>query len=302
MDGYVIGVDIGATNIRVGLIGKELSAIRMETAVTRSFNNADEMFGEIFRMAERVDPQKKAKKIGIALPVPWNDQTKIIKDADNIPVLDGIRIEYIQSCFPGLEVSFDNDVNAAGLLEAEKGAAAGKSYSLYMTVSTGIGMGVYYKGQMIRGDNGYAGEAGRMIIGQASEEEGTKEMTLESLCSGRALDARSKLIYGESADAEYLFKKFKDKEKMAVKVIYDWIEHFSSAVASIIQLMDPGAFVLGGAVICRNPWLIDEINHKIKGKLYANLRGKIKLGICAFGGEAGVIGAGYMALNQAKKQ
>ncbi|MEF7564062.1 ROK family protein [Bacillus infantis] len=301
MNEYVIGVDIGATNIRVGLIGKELSVIRMETAVTRSFKTADEMFGEIFRMAERVDPQKNAKKIGIALPVPWNEQTQVIKDADNIPVLDGIRIEYIQSCFPGLEVYFDNDVNAAGLLEAEQGAAAGKSYSLYMTVSTGIGMSVYYNGQMIRGDNGYAGEAGRMIIGQASEEEGTKEMTLESLCSGRALDARSKLIYGESADAEYLFEKFKDKEEIAVKVIKEWIEHFSRAVASIIQLMDPGAFVLGGAVICCNPWLIDEINHKMKEKLYANLRGKIKLGICEFGGEAGVIGAGYMALNQAKE-
>jgi glucokinase len=302
MDELVIGVDIGATNIRAGLIGKDLSVIRMETAVTRSFETAGEMFSEIFRMAQRVDPQKNAKKIGIALPVPWNDQTKVIKDADNIPVINGIRMEYIQSRFPGLEVFFDNDVNAAGLLEAEKGAAKGKSYSLYMTVSTGIGMGVYYNGQMIRGDNGYAGEAGRMIIGQASEEEGIKEQTLESLCSGRALDARSKLLYGESSDAEYLFEKFKDKEKMAVKVINDWIEHFSSAVASIVQLMDPGAFVLGGAVICRNPWLMDEVENKINEKLYANLRGKMKLAICEFGAEAGVIGAGYMALNQAKKQ
>ncbi|MGD6843991.1 ROK family protein [Bacillus infantis] len=301
MDELVIGVDIGATNIRVGLIGKDLSVIRLETALTRSFETADEMFSEIFRMAERVDPQRNAKKIGIALPVPWNGQTQVIKDADNIPVLDGIRIEYIQSCFPGFEVFFDNDVNAAGLLEAEKGAAKGKSYSLYMTVSTGIGMGVYYNGQMIRGDNGYAGEAGRMIIGQGSEEEGIKEQTLESLCSGRTLDARSKLIYGESSDAEYLFEKFKDKEKMAVKVINDWIEHFSSAVASIAQLMDPGAFVLGGAVICRNPWLMVEVNNKINEKLYANLRGKMKLAICEFGAEAGVIGAGYMALNQAKK-
>ncbi|MGM0790671.1 MAG: ROK family protein [Bacillota bacterium] len=302
MDELVIGVDIGATNIRVGLIGRDLSVIRMETAVTMSFKTADEMFSEIFRMAQRVDPQKNAKKIGIALPVPWNDQTKIIKDADNIPVLDGIRIDYIQSRFPGLEVFFDNDVNAAGLLEAEKGAAKGKSYSLYMTVSTGIGMGVYYNGQMIRGDNGYTGEAGRMIIGQTSGEEEIKEKTLESLCSGRALDARSKLMYGESSDAELLFEKFKDKEKMAVKVVNDWIEHFSSAVASIVQLMDPGAFVIGGAVICRNPWLIDEINNKIRDKLYANLRGKMNLAICEFGTESGVIGAGYMALNQAKKQ
>jgi glucokinase len=301
MDEFVIGVDIGATNIRVGLIGKELSVIRLETAVTRSFKTADKMFSEIFRMAERVDPQKNAKKIGIALPVPWNEQTQVIKDADNIPVLDGIRIEYIQSYFPRFDVFFDNDVNAAGLLEAEKGAAAGKNYSIYMTVSTGIGMGVYYNGQMIRGENGYAGEAGRMIIGQPGEEEEIKEMTLESLCSGRALDARSKILYGEGSDAENLFNKFKEKEKMAVQVISDWIEHFSIAVASIVQLMDPGAFVLGGAVICRNPWLIAEINNKITEKLYVNLRGKVKLAICEFGAEAGVIGAGYMALNQAKK-
>ncbi|MBS4200549.1 ROK family protein [Bacillus sp. FJAT-49732] len=289
----VIGVDIGGTNIRVGFLDENLQLVRKETALQNQFSDADDMFTYIREMISRVDPDGKANKIGIAMPVPWREDVEFIVDATNIPFLEKMSVEKIRSFFPGYAVYFENDVNVIALLEARYGASKEYKHSMYITISTGIGSGIVLNNKIFHGAHGYAGEIGSMIVSNF-------DRSLESLCSGQALEHASKNLYGNEATTSLLFEKYQAKDKNAVETIELWIEHFSSAIASLMQTIDPDMFVFGGAVIYNNQWLIGKIIESAEKKLLLNLRGKINIVMTNFGPDAGIIGAGNIAMEKSK--
>ncbi|QOS78199.1 ROK family protein [Paenibacillus sp. JNUCC31] len=301
MSNSVIGVDIGGTNIRVGLVNEQLELVRKETALTSDFRSADEIFKFVKRVIEKVDHHKTADKIGIALPVPWKERTEIIYDATNIPSLEGTNTEFIKRFFPGYEVYFENDVNVVTLLESEHGASQAYEQSIYITVSTGIGSGIILNNQVLHGAHGYAGEIGSMVIADNGKSHSPLHPgTLEALCSGRALEKESQNLYGSEATAHLLFEKYRQHDEKAAGVVNTWVEYFSGAIASLMQTIDPDIFVIGGAVIHNNQWLIDKIVESAKTKVFEHLSDKVKVALPKFGPDAGVIGAGYMALKNNK--
>lgn len=299
MNDYVIGVDIGGTNVRVGLVNEKLEIVNKETALTHEFRTAEELFIAIRLMIGFIDANRRANKIGMAIPVPWRGDTEVIADATNIPYLENVSIRAIQSYFPEHEVYFENDVNVIAYLESEQGASQGSSHSMYITVSTGIGSGIILGNEILHGAHGYAGEIGSMIVSDQRNDDGNE--TLESLCSGKALDDESKRLYGGDATSSHLFERYLAKDKSAAEVVALWVERFARAVASLMQTFDPDMFVLGGAVIDNNRWLIDQVIDKVKSKVLHNLRSSIRIASPAFGPDAGIIGAGYTALRQSQK-
>ncbi|KWX85400.1 glucose kinase [Paenibacillus riograndensis] len=301
MSNSVIGVDIGGTNIRVGLVNERLELVRKESALTSGFHSADEIFNYIKRVIEKVDLHKTADKIGIALPVPWKERTEIICDATNVPCLEGVHTEFIKRFFPGYEVHFENDVNVVTLLESEHGASQAYDHSIYITVSTGIGSGIVLNNKVLHGAHGYAGEIGSMVISDNGRSHSALYAgTLEALCSGKALEKESQILYGSGATTHVLFEKYRQRDEKAVGVVNTWVEYFSNAIASLMQTIDPDIFVIGGAVIYNNQWLIDKIIESARTKVFEHLSDKVNVVLSKFGPDAGVIGAGYMALKNDK--
>lgn len=301
MSDFVIGVDIGGTNIRVGLVNENLELVRKETALTSSFRHAEEICLAIKAMIEKVDPEQKTSKIGVVLPVPWNDQTEVILDVTNIPCLENVSIGMIKSFFPGYDVFFENDVNVITMLESDYGAAKAYDPSIYITVSSGIGCGIVLNKRIVHGAHGYAGEIGSMIISDSKKNHSTLyDGTLESLCSGMALEEESKLLYGSHATANMLFEQYHLEDERAIAVIESWIKYFSNAIVSLMQTIDPDIFVVGGAVIYHNQWLIERVIESAKKKVLPHLKDNIKIELSQFGPDAGIIGAGYHVYKKAK--
>ncbi|SDN43624.1 glucokinase [Fictibacillus solisalsi] len=301
MNESVIGVDVGGTNIRVGLVENGLSLTRKETALTTEYKEPDKIFKSILDMIKKIDPDHTAKKIGIGLPVPWPDEAEKIVDATNIPGLEEVSVDTLRSYFPGYQVFIDNDVNVVALLEAHYGAAKGRKNAIYITVSTGVGSGIIIDNKVLRGSHGYAGEIGSMIVsGHKKNHPSLYDGSLESLCSGLALEEESKVLYGEGATSALLFEHYQTNDEEAKKVIDLWVEHFSNAIASLMQTIDPDIFVLGGAVIHHNPWLVEKVAECTRKKVFKNLREKINIVINQFSTDAGVIGAGYLAIHQSE--
>lgn len=301
MGNFVIGVDIGGTNIRVGLVNEHLELVRKASALTRDFQDADEIFKAVKEMTAKVDYEQQASKIGIVLPIPWNDQTQIIRDITNIPCLENVSIETIRAFFPNYEVFFENDVNVITVLESDHGAAKPYNQSIYITVSSGIGCGIILDKKIIQGAHGYAGEIGSMIISDSKRNHSTLyKGTLESLCSGMALEAESKFLYGSEATSGLLFERYHMGDRQAIEVIDRWVEYFSNAIVSLMQTIDPNIFVVGGAVIHHNQWLIDSVIESAKKKVLPHLKENIKIVLTEFGPDAGMIGAGYNVYKKAK--
>lgn len=301
MSEYVIGVDIGGTNIRVGLLNEQFELIRKETVLTSSFGSAEALFAGVRQLIGVVDNERRASKVGLAIPVPWREGTAFIVDAGNVPCLEGVPVQTVRSYFPEHELYFDNDVNVIALLEGERGASQGNSISMYITVSTGIGSGIVVRGEVLHGANGYAGEVGSMIVSDCDNGHSFLYAgTLESLCSGTALEAESKKLYGGDATAKTLFDKYQSKDKQAEEVIARWVEYFSRGIASLMQTLDPGMFVIGGSVIEHNPWLVEQVVESTKGKVFDQLKDRIRIAAPAFGSDAGVIGAAYTAWKRSR--
>lgn len=293
----VIGVDIGGTNVRVGLINRDLQLEKKETALTSKFKNADEFFQYIRTMIERVDVNREASRIGFALPAPWKEGMDRFSDVTNLPLLENESVKEIKAFFPEYDLYFENDVNVIALLESDLGAAENAKNAIYITVSTGIGSGMILDGSIYQGTHGYAGEIGSMIISDENRNHfALYNGTLESLCSGKTLAEESQKLFGKEATAKSLFEHYHLGNADATKVVEAWVDYFSSALASLMQIFDPEVFVLGGSVILHNPWLIEKLIKPTKNKVFEQLKDKVKLVVSEYGLDAGMIGAGYLTI------
>jgi len=298
MKEYVVGIDVGGTNIRVGLMNSKLEILKKETALTKQFETAKDFIKHIKAMIDKVNVDKKADTVGIVLPVPWMEGNEKITDATTVPFLENVKYEDIKKELLGYDVHFENDVNVIAFLEANVGGAVGYENSIYITVSTGIGSGVIIGNQIYHGANGYAGEIGRIPLYHSKKGR----QVFEDLCSGTALLEESNRLYGKDANkSKKLFDKYQVGDAKAVQVIEEWKEMFSDGLAATLQMLDPGVVVLGGPVIINHAWIVEELIESTSRKLLDCLVEKMKIVTSQFGIDAGLLGAGYYALECQKR-
>ncbi|MBC1794049.1 ROK family protein [Listeria booriae] len=286
---YRIGIDIGATNMRVGLFDPADQLVAREQSNTEATSGATQALEKLVRMIEAVDPERLASGIGIGAPGPLDVDNGIILDAPNLPGWHGFRIRDELESLAGKAVFLMNDAKVAALAEAKIGAGAGYSSVQYITVSTGVGGGLICDGEVFAGSHQHASELGNMIV-----DVSLKNGTLEDLCSGTALKRESKVLFGKDKTAADLFMHYDAYHPEARRVIACWLQHFGAALTSIIQVIDPEVFVLGGAVILHNPWLVEELKTVVAQRVYGTMKETIQLKVASLGDDAGLYGAAML--------
>ena len=297
MNNYAIGIDVGGTNIRVALIDEMMNVLKKAVVRTATFKTFDDFIVGIRALIADVDQEKRATLIGMAVPAPWDDKMDYFRDATNVPFLENVATADIKRHFPNHTIFFENDVNVVALLESKTPARANLNSLMYITVSTGIGSGMIINGQLWQGANGYAGEVGNMIV---SSGEADVIVVLEEVCSGLALDSVSKSLYGENATVKKLFEAYHQNDEITINAIESWLETMSDTMASLMHVINPQMFVLGGSVIYHNHWLLEEILRKTKPKLFENLREHLKIELSYYGEDSGVLGGAQLCFVQKK--
>jgi glucokinase len=300
MKKHVIGVDIGGTNIRVALLNEELEIIRKETDLSDHYRTSEEFFAVIHKMLRKVDSNNEADAIGMAIPAPWTNHMTRLKDVTNVPCIENISIEALQDYFAGYSLFIENDANLCALLESDCGAAKTYDNSIYITISTGIGSGIILNNHIYHGAHGYAGEIGSITISEASKDYVMN--TLEGLCSGKALDQESSLWFGNGADTKELFLQYDRGNKTAKDIIEKWLDHLASGLASVIQIFDPEVIVIGGPVVLNHTWILDRLKERIAKRVLGKLADQIEIVPAQYGTEVGIIGAGYYAFKQKRRE
>lgn len=275
---YRIGIDIGATNMRVALFGPENQLMAREQVKTEAVLGPAQALEKLVEMVGAVDSERLANGIGIGAPGPLDVREGTILDAPNLPGWHGFPIRDELASRVGIPVILINDAKAATLAEARIGAGAGFSSVQYITVSTGVGGGFVSGGELFAGSHGHASEVGNMIVGDS---------TLEDVCSGSALLRESKRLFGENATAADLFMQYDASRH----IINDWLDHFSAALTSIIQVIDPEVFILGGAVILHHPWLVEKLHTMVTERVYSTMKENVQLKVASLGDDAGLYGA-----------
>ena len=291
---YYLGVDIGGTNLRVALLDQELNLIdkfKIQNKVEKGPEyNMDKL---IFVIKERWK-DKNIKAIGVGCPGPLDIKKGIILITPNLKGWEFFKLKsYIEKKL-NLPVCVNNDANVAALSEAVVGAGKGAESVYYITLSTGVGGGFIYKGEIVNGANSIAAEIGNMIINEDLYNHNNMNYGgLEGQCSGVNIARIASNILDEEVTGKEVFEKAESGNEALWKLLNDWTINVSKAIANIIVTVDPEIIILGGSVIINNKSYIKIIEDEVRKRVYDGIKINIKL--AKIGDCTGLIGAGLLA-------
>ena len=220
---YVVGIDIGGTNIVFGLVDARGTILCSDSIKTQAYAEVEECIDavceKLMPLIESRGGADKVKGIGIGAPN-GNYYNGTIEFAPNLPWKGVIRLAEMFEERLGIPTALTNDANAAAIGEMTYGVARGLKDFIMITLGTGVGSGIVINGQMVYGHDGFAGELGHVIVKEDGRPCGCgRKGCLETYCSatGVARTAREMLI---ARSDESLLRKI-PAEEIVSKDVYD---------------------------------------------------------------------------------
>ncbi len=288
---FVIGIDIGASNIRIGIVD-EIATIRFQRQIPTIRDDFDGFMTQVEQLIDiALQQDYDIIGIGIGIPGPVKPQTGYIHVLPNIGIGDFDIKTILETRYP-LPVYVTNDANAAAYGEALLGEGKDERVVQYITLSTGIGGGLIIDKKIYTGTHGFAQEIGNMII-DPSAPQPNKSMnkgSFESWCSGKSLVAMAQNIGLYPKHAGEVFTN-----PDCQTIIIDWITHLSMALANMITLYEPNVFILGGGVMRSSDYFYDRILPEVKKYTFPGIHDQLKIAKAHFGQDSGIIGASMLA-------
>ncbi|MEQ6388759.1 ROK family protein [Bacillaceae bacterium S4-13-58] len=298
-----IGVDLGGTNLRIGVLNEESSLIYKEQIETRVERGPEAIVNDIHKMIEKAfDQYPKVQAVGIGVPGPLDSHLGIIKSPPHLTGWDNIPLkEKLEDVCP-LPIHVENDAKVAALAEAWFGAGKGFDSVYYITVSTGLGGALILNREIFHGLNGYAGEIGNMIIKSDGYKHSTLNIgALETLVSGTALSRMAKEQLGIEGGAKELCRlALKENDKSAQDLLKTSISHLAMGIANIAHVVNPSLFILGGGVVMGGgDWFLNELKRQVVQYIFPEMN--ISIEKASLGGDAGIIGAALVGKTKYQK-
>lgn len=281
-----IGIDLGGTNTRVAVVSKEGHVEKQFKFKTHSHLEMEATLKSISEAVKRFELEYEIEHVGIVAPGPLDLKRGTFLTPPNLPNWHQQELVNPLRNLLALPITLENDANAAALAEAMFGAGRDVDSVFYVTVSTGIGGGFVYKKQLISGAHGSAGEIGNMIVRTDGPIHHTLNIgALETYASGTALQERAKTK--GLHDATTLLTDEIERNK--------FVESLAAGIANIIHTVDPDMIILGGGVTVAAGLYWNHLQDAVNARVYPHLRGKTPLVLQQLKGDAGVIGAAFLA-------
>ena len=289
-----IGIDVGATKIEsVVLEDSGQESHRSRTACPKDYIS---IISTIKTIHDNLQKEfKKELPIGVCHPGVHSPQTGLVKNAPNCYWLEKKPFQSDLRKTLGKEVFCENDANCFALSEATDGA--GKHYKIVygIILGSGAGGGLVIDKKIVSGPNGVAGEWGHnqvpYLLSKKENFETTslREAEIESFISGLALARRFNKQYKKNLKTNEIFELNRKHDLDAERFIDEFKINLAMSLATIINILDPDAFVFGGGVSNEIDFL-SEIETIVKkyviGKEYEGVFLKPK-----YGDASGVRGA-----------
>ena len=188
----IIGVDLGGTNIRVGLVTEDGQVVKEYREKTEAHLGNSQIVEKIISMIKKFEGYENVKGIGIGSPGFIDMEKGIVISASNIGFKNYPLRQELQKHF-NLPIVIANDANVAALAEAIFGSGKGKKIVQYITISTGVGGGLIFNGNIVNGLNGCAGELANLITDDTVfNHELLNDGSLELNASGTAITKKAK--------------------------------------------------------------------------------------------------------------
>ncbi len=290
--GLVVGMDVGGTTTRAVLADLDGTVVASHRVATAK-GSSDALLDQLAHIVETFEISRAGGapvlQVAIGTPGVVDSVRRRVAIAPNLPALetDGF-LDRLDAAL-GRPITVLNDVNAATRGELEHGAGRGVDDFVYMSVGTGLGLGVVVAGVVHHGIGGRAGELGLLPYPPGSGS------ILEDALSGRAIRAHS-LDVGGDGDPETAFHQAAAGLDPGASAIERFQADLAWALVAVATLLDPSRVVLGGGIGLRCAPFVDRIRADV-----ARLAGfDIDVRVAELGDDAGLTGAVATALAPAR--
>ncbi len=318
---YRIGVDLGGTNIAVGLVDENYKILCKKSVPTGAERPGEQIVDDMAMLCRAVCDEMKITldeviSVGIATPGIANHDTGVVEYANNLPFRKFPLADLLSSRLDGKKVYIENDANAAAWGEAIAGAAKGTKQSIMITLGTGVGGGIILDGKVISGFNYAGGELGHIVI-----EHGGRPCSCgrrgcwEAYSSATALInmTKEKLEECEKADratvmADYVkrdgrvtgrtsFDAMRAGDAAAKEVVDMYLAYLTTGLVNIVNIFQPEVISLGGGVSNEGQSLVEALLPEIRLQQYGT--GTVQspeIRIAQLKNDAGIIGAAVLGM------
>ncbi len=276
---YRIGVDIGGTSAKLGVVSDDFS-IQTEGRVVTKSRGAEEIISDIITLCKKFSQEYKIDSIGIGCAGSIDNESGYVRRAGNLPFLNEPVAPRISEA-TGLPAVIDNDANCALIGEHAAGAARGYADAIIITVGTGIGGAVMIRNKIYRGRDNRAGELGHFVVDMNGREcECGLNGCFEQYASASALIAMTEKsvqiqpksvlasMAKEGIDGKTAFDAMRAGCPVADALVREYGRILSIGINSLTHIFRPEVIVLSGGVAREkealinviSPWLLPETN------------------------------------------
>ena len=269
-----IGIDLGGTKTESIIIdqnGKEIERLRKDTP--KNYNGTLDTVCELVTHLEKKH-QKKCS-VGVGSPGALSKETDCIKGGNSTwingrPLKKDIELRLNRKIF------FENDANCFALSEAFDGSGSKHEIVFGVIIGTGVGGGLVINKKVINGFNNITGEWGHNQMPIGSNDKWNrhdcycgKKGCIETFLSGPGFSKHYFDMYNDKLDAKIIQENANNGDEKALEFIFQYLDYLARGLAQVVNIIDPGAIVLGGGVSNMRQ-IYGNINSKLKKYVFSD--------------------------------
>ena len=309
--GLAIGIDVGGTKIKAGLVNQEGKVIAAQVLVTEKEKGAKHVLKKVAQLISELSGSTTEKVLGVGLALPGDIEYQKGYSLC-CPNLKWGKLEVSAPLTKstGFPVRLVNDANAACLGEYFYGGGKAAATFLSITLGTGVGSGLILDKRLYTGRFGSGVEAGHMIIEPdgypcACGGSGCWETLVAAPAMVRRTREKIKQIPSESLSVqnlspELIFQAYRAGDSLAKVVVEETIYYLALGLVNLINLFNPHKISLGGGIAEAEEIVSSQLLEQINKKVFPTLRGKVEIIKATQGYYGGIVGAASLWLRNIK--
>ncbi|MCR5353159.1 MAG: ROK family protein [Clostridiales bacterium] len=313
---YYIGVDLGGTNIAVGIVDENGKILRKGSVPTNAGRPGDEIVKDMASLSRKLLAEEgltldDIEYAGIVSPGAVDHDNGIVTRATNLKFEFYHIADRLKEFLGVKKVYVENDANAAALAEAVCGIAKGCKFMVMITLGTGVGGGIVLDKKVYSGFNYAGAELGHMVIqvdgrpcpcGRKGCWEAYSSATgLVNMTKEKLAETKDTIMWEmvdnniENANPRTAFDAMRKGDKAAKEVVDVFIHYLAEGICNLINIFQPEMLVIGGGLSNEKNYLVDPINEVIdKMQFTSGYLEKTKIVIAELGNDAGIVGAAML--------
>lgn len=321
---YFLGVDVGGTGIKIGLVDNNGQTLAFETLPTNEPEGPTAAMRRVVTVLQQfvdhlaIDLADIAA-IGLGAPGPLDLATGVLVEPPQLPNWWNFNLRACLAELTQRPVSLNNDANAAAIGEFWLGSGKSASSMVLLTLGTGVGGGIISEGRLINGKNSFGGEFGHLMIDPSPTARlcawggGRGQFEAYASASAVAIRTRQRLAEGTASllgkiEGEVtpldVFHAAERGDDLAINIIEETAQWLGIGITTIVHVLDPGMVVIGGAMTfggAASPvgrYFLATIRREFRHHTFDNVFEGTSIDFAALGADAGYLGAAGYARHQ----